>query len=236
MANEFTHTEQNYIKAIYHLSKKEGTTAYTQEVAAAMSTSSASATDMIKKLTEKGLLAYVPYRGAKLNKKGEKTALSIIRRHRLWELFLTKVLKFKWDEVHPMAEELEHVSSDLLLQRIDKYLSHPKFDPHGDPIPDMNGKLSETSNCALSNLNINQSGVISGVNKHSPDFLRYLDQNGLVLSSRIKIIAFHSFDKSMDLVINGKKTLHISYQVASNILVKEKPNTDKSFKNNTSVS
>ena len=236
MANEFTHTEQNYIKAIYHLSKKEGTTAYTQDVAAALSTSSASATDMIKKLSEKGLLTYVPYRGAKLNKKGEKTALTIIRRHRLWELFLTEVLKFKWDEVHAMAEELEHVSSDLLLQRIDKHLSHPKFDPHGDPIPDMNGKLSETGFSVLANLCTGQSGVISGVNKHSAEFLKYLELNGLILNSTIKIIVLHPFDKSMDLLINGKKNLHISHQVAVNILVKEKATSEKSTKNKSNPS
>lgn len=228
MASEYTHTEQNYIKAIYHLSNSESDTAYTQELATAMSTSSASASDMIKKLSDKGLLSYVPYRGAKLNKKGEKTALTIIRRHRLWELFLTEVLKFKWDEVHAIADELEHINSELLLQRIDKFLSHPKFDPHGDPIPDSNGKIAETKFTALSSLAPLQTGIVSGVSNHTADFLNYLDKTGLVLNSNIKVLTCHAFDNSMDIILNNKKNIHISHQVASNILVKQKTTTDKS--------
>ena len=222
MPNEFTHTEQNYIKAIYHLSNNQNELAYTQEVASAMSTTAASASDMIKKLSEKGLLSYKPYHGARLNKKGEKTALSIIRRHRLWELFLTEVLDFKWEEVHAVAEELEHVSSDLLLQRIDKFLSHPKFDPHGDPIPDINGKFTETNFNSLSSIAIQQAGIIAGVNNHSADYLIYLEKTGLVLGSTVKVIHLNSFDNSMDVLLNGKKNIHISQQVALNLLVKLK--------------
>jgi DtxR family Mn-dependent transcriptional regulator len=219
MSKGFSHTEQNYIKAIYHLSKDAGGTAYTQELASAMSTTPASASDMIRKLSEKGLVSHVPYRGARLNKKGEKTALYIIRRHRLWELFLTEVLKFKWDEVHAMAEELEHVSSDLLLERIDEYLDHPRFDPHGDPIPDAQGKIAETNFTRLSLLEKNQSGKISGVQEHSTEFLKYLAEAGLVLGAKVRIINRYDFDKSFDVLINGEKQLHISSQVAGNILI-----------------
>jgi DtxR family transcriptional regulator, Mn-dependent transcriptional regulator len=221
MINEYSHTEQNYIKAIYHLSRSDDGTAYTQELATAMSTTAASASDMIRKLSEKGLLSHVPYRGAKLNKRGEKTALHIIRRHRLWELFLTEVLKFRWDEVHAMAEELEHVSSDLLLERIDEYLKHPRFDPHGDPIPDANGRITETNYTRLALLDKNQSGIISGVEEHSTEFLKYLDETGMVLGCQLKIINKYAFDKSLDVLINGKKQLHISSQVAMNILLKK---------------
>jgi DtxR family transcriptional regulator, Mn-dependent transcriptional regulator len=217
--NEYSHTEQNYIKAIYHLSRNEDGTAYTQELASAMSTTAASASDMVKKLSEKGLVSHIPYRGAKLNKRGEKTALHIIRRHRLWELFLTKVLKFKWDEVHPIAEELEHVSSDILFARIDEYLNYPGFDPHGDPIPDAHGKIAETNFTLLGLLSKNQSGIISGVRDHGAEFLRYLDEAGMILGAQLKIVTKYEFDKSMDVLINGKKSLHISNQVAMNLLI-----------------
>jgi DtxR family transcriptional regulator, Mn-dependent transcriptional regulator len=219
MTEQYTHTEQNYIKIIYHLTQADDGTAYTQKVADAMSTSPASATDMIKKLSDKGLVAYVPYRGAKLNKKGERTALHIIRRHRLWELFLTEVLKFKWDEVHPMAEELEHVSSDLLLSRIDKFLNYPKFDPHGDPIPDAEGRIAQTNYIRLAELIKNQSGTIAGVEEHSPEFLKYLEETGLTLSSTIKVINKHSFDGSIDIIINNKKQVHVSSVVTNNLLI-----------------
>ncbi|MEP7265860.1 MAG: metal-dependent transcriptional regulator [Bacteroidota bacterium] len=221
LPNEYSHTEQNYIKAIYHLSRNEDGTAYTQQLASALSTTPASASDMVKKLSEKGLVSHIPYRGAKLNKRGEKTALYIIRRHRLWELFLTEVLKFRWDEVHPMAEELEHVSSDLLLDRIDKYLNYPRFDPHGDPIPDAQGKITETNFTRLGTLDKNQSGTISGVEEHSAEFLQYLQEAGMVLGCQIKIVNRYDFDKSFDVLINGKKSLHISSQVAMNILIKK---------------
>ncbi len=217
--DNFTHTEQNYIKAIYHLSRNEDGTAYTQQLATAMSTTPASASDMVKKLSEKGLVSHVPYRGARLNKKGEKTALYIIRRHRLWELFLTEVLKFRWDEVHAMAEELEHVSSDLLLERMDEFLNFPRFDPHGDPIPDAQGKIIETNFIRLALLPEFESGIISGVQEHSTDFLKYLEKTGLILGAKIKIESRYDFDKSLDVTINNSIPLHISHQVASNILV-----------------
>lgn len=219
MPKGFSHTEQNYIKAIYHLSRNEEGTAYTQQLASAMSTTPASTTDMIKKLSEKGLVSHVPYRGVKLNKKGEKTALYIIRRHRLWELFLSEVLKFKWDEVHAMAEELEHVSSDLLLDRIDEYLNHPRFDPHGDPIPDAQGKIAETNFTCLADLAKNQSGKIAAVQEHSTEFLQYLADAGLVLGAKVKIVTRYDFDHSFDIILNGEKQFHISNKVAANILI-----------------
>ena len=219
MPKGFSHTEQNYLKAIYHLSQNEDGTAYTQQLASAMSTTPASASDMVKKLSEKGLVSHVPYRGAKLNRKGEKTALYIIRRHRLWELFLTEVLKFKWDEVHAMAEELEHVSSDLLLDRIDEYLDHPRFDPHGDPIPDAQGKIAENNFSSLALLEKNQSGKVAGVQEHSTEFLKYLAEAGLVLGAKVKVVTRYDFDNSFDIIINGEKQMHISNQVATNILI-----------------
>jgi DtxR family transcriptional regulator, Mn-dependent transcriptional regulator len=220
MTENYSHTEQNYIKAIYHLSRNQEGTAYTQELATALATTPASVTDMVKKLSEKGILSYVPYRGARLSRRGEKTALGIIRRHRLWELFLHRVLKFKWDEVHAMAEELEHVSSDSLLNRIDEYLSYPKFDPHGDPIPDANGKLSETNFTRLSDQSKNQTSVIAAVSEHSPEFLKYLDETGLTLGSHLKVLKKYSFDNSVEIMLNGKKQLHISGSVAEKIYIK----------------
>jgi DtxR family transcriptional regulator, Mn-dependent transcriptional regulator len=219
MAQEnYTHTEQNYIKAIYHLSQETDGTAYTQELAAAMSTTPASASDMVRKLSEKGLVSHIPYRGAKLNRKGEKAAMNIIRRHRLWELFLTEVLKFRWDEVHAMAEELEHVSSDLLLERIDEYLNYPRFDPHGDPIPDAQGRIAPLSSILLANLDTGTRTQIVAVRERSADLLKYLEKSGLILGTSITIVQRYDFDKSMDILINEKKQMHISNEVALNIL------------------
>lgn len=134
-------TEENYIKAIYKLCEKSADAVSTNAIAEKMHTKAASVSDMLKKLSKKKLINYRKYQGVTLTAKGEKLALAIVRKHRLWELFLVQKLNFKWDEVHDIAEQLEHIQSDELVKRIDKFLDHPKFDPHGDPIPDVNGKL-----------------------------------------------------------------------------------------------
>jgi DtxR family transcriptional regulator, Mn-dependent transcriptional regulator len=142
---KYTVSEENYIKAIFHL-QKETAQVSTMELAGALKTKPASITDMMKKLKLKKLLNYKPYYGFRLSAEGNRVALGIIRRHRLWEFFLAEKLKFKWDEVHEIAEQLEHVGSKKLTDKLDAYLGHPKFDPHGDPIPDKFGNMSHEKN------------------------------------------------------------------------------------------
>jgi DtxR family transcriptional regulator, Mn-dependent transcriptional regulator len=215
-----TSTEENYLKAIYHLSTGNQNSVLTSAIAGSLSTSSASVTDMIKKLSDKNMVEYERYRGVRITRKGEKVALSIIRRHRLWEVFLMDKLKFKWDEVHDLAEELEHVSSDEMTRRLDAYLGFPKFDPHGDPIPDTNGKVHTNGQVLLSEINKKGKYILSGVNDHSPSFLQYLEKKGLVPGSVFSIVEMDEFDSSMQIVFSNKKSIFISKEVSKNLLVR----------------
>lgn len=216
-----TQTEENYLKAIYHLSGTTDQPVNTSSIAGSMSTTPASVTDMLKRLADKGLIVYERYRGVRFTGPGEKVALQIIRKHRLWEVFLTDVLKFKWDEVHTMAEELEHVSSDELIQRLDAFLGHPEVDPHGDPIPDRKGIIAEKNTVTLSSGKESEKFIITGVNDDQPDFLRYLEKSGLTPGITVRITEIQLYDKSMDILINEKSALHISNEVAKNLLVKK---------------
>ena len=211
-------TEENYLKAIYKLLENE-TVVTTNAIAEKMNTKAASVTDMLKKLSDKKLINYQKYQGVSLTAKGEKVALMIIRKHRLWEMFLVEKLSFKWDEVHDVAEQLEHIDSDKLIAQIDKFLNYPKFDPHGDPIPDANGKFQLQKSVPLSSLKLNEHCIMTGVVDHSSAFLQYLDKSGIVLGNDIKIKEVIAFDKSLHIAVNKKNTLFISNEVAKNILV-----------------
>lgn len=212
-------TEENYIKAIYKLIEKSGMTVSTNAISEKMNTKAASVTDMLKKLYAKQLINYQKYKGVTLTRKGEKLALTIIRKHRLWEMFLVEKLDFKWDEVHDVAEQLEHVKSDKLIEQIDKFLNYPKSDPHGDPIPDAKGNLNLTKSQLLSEIKKNDNCIMTGVVDHSPAFLQHLDRLGLTLGNEIKITKIIEFDHSLEITINNKNNLFISNDVAKNILV-----------------
>ncbi len=212
-------TEENYIKAIYKLLEANGDTVSTNAISEKMNIKAASVTDMLKRLFIKKLINYQRYKGVTLTPKGEKLALNIIRKHRLWEMFLVEKLNFKWDEVHDIAEQLEHIDSDKLIEQIDKFLNYPKFDPHGDPIPDAKGKLSFPKSQLLSTFNKNDICVMTGVVDHSPAFLQYLDKSGISLGNEFKIKDVISFDRSLQVTINKKNTVFISNDVAKNILV-----------------
>lgn len=211
-------TEENYLKAIFKLIEQSGDVVTTNAIAEKINTKAASVTDMLKKLADKKLIHYQKYQGVSLTKKGEKVALMIIRKHRLWEMFLVEQLDFKWDEVHDIAEQLEHVNSDKLIEQIDKFLNYPKVDPHGDPIPDINGKIQIQKSYPLSKFKKNDSCVMTGVIDHSPSFLQYLDKSGITLGNEIKIKDLIEFDRSLQIIVN-KRTLFISNDVAKNILV-----------------
>src|ERR1043165_876273 len=187
-------TEENYLKAIYKLIEQQGEAVSTNSIAERMSTKAASVTDMLRKLADKKLINYQKYQGVTLTAKGEKVALNIIRKHRLWEMFLLEKLDFKWDEVHDVAEQLEHINSDKLIAQIDKFLNYPKTDPHGDPIPDANGKIQVPKSKMLSSFRKNDNLVMTGVVDHSASFLQYLDRSGLALGNEIKIKEVTAFD------------------------------------------
>jgi len=214
-----SYTEENYLKVIYHLSNLTTGTVQTNAIADKIQTRPASVTDMMKKLAEKQLINYVKYQGVSLTEKGKATAVNIVRKHRLWELFLVKTLNFKWDEVHEIAEELEHVNSQLLIERLDEYLGYPKSDPHGDPIPDKNGNFDSPALIKLSKLKPAEKGIVVGVSEHSSSFLKYLDKIKLTLGTSVEMIEVIEFDGSVDLFIEDTRK-NVSREVASHILMR----------------
>ncbi len=215
-----TRSEENYLKTIFHLGGGDAKSITTNAIAEQMETKPSSVTDMAKKLSEKGLVDYVRYQGVSLTKTGVKTALSIIRKHRLWEVFLVEKLDFSWDEVHEVAEQLEHIKSEKLIDKIDELLDFPKHDPHGDPIPTKDGKFHEREEKLLSEMPINSQGVCVGVKDSSVPFLKFLDKNKIALGNTIKVVDKEDFDHSLHILMDGKE-LRISHQIASNLYVKK---------------
>jgi DtxR family Mn-dependent transcriptional regulator len=212
-------TEENYLKAIYILSM-EGA-ASTNAIAERLQTKASSVTDMAKKLSEKNLVHYQKYQGIQLKPAGLSIALKVIRKHRLWEVFLVDTLNFKWDEVHDIAEQLEHINSIELTKRLDAFLSFPKFDPHGDPIPDADGKITERNTSKLlSELTVKDAGIIVGVKNSDTSFLQYLESQQLILGTPIELVQYFDFDRSM--VISTKdRNLTLSHQVSKNLIIKQ---------------
>ncbi|MSP68892.1 MAG: metal-dependent transcriptional regulator [Bacteroidetes bacterium] len=214
-----TLSEENYLKAIWKLVENSGVAVSTNEIAASVQTSPASVTDMLKKLADKKLISYQRYRGVTLSAKGRSVAIEVVRKHRLWEVFLVQQLGFKWDEVHDIAEQLEHIRSNELTEKLDKYLGFPKTDPHGDPIPDKTGKISELHQIPLSKLEKGKKGIMTGVADHSTQFLQLLDKHGIHLGDSIEIKETTAYDLSIAIAVNKKKTIHISNSVSKNIMV-----------------
>ena len=214
-----TRSEENYIKTIFHLGRKGTQEVATNAIAELMETKPSSVTDMIKRLSEKDLVNYKRYQGVSLTALGNKTALGIIRKHRLWEVFLVEKLDFSWDVVHEVAEQLEHIKSDKLIDSLDRLLAFPKFDPHGDPIPDKNGRFKERDRELLSEVPINTGGVCVGVKDSSATFLKFLDKNGIALGNQIKVMEIEEFDGSLNIEIDGRK-MQISHVIASNLYIK----------------
>jgi DtxR family Mn-dependent transcriptional regulator len=210
-------TEENYLKAIFKLSDG-GAMVSTTQLAKDLSTTPASVTDMLKRLSEKALVEYLPYHGVKLMPKGESVALGIVRKHRLWELFLVNVLNFTWDNVHDTAEQLEHVDSPLLIDKIDEFMGYPKFDPHGDPIPSKEGKIEHMNAVPLAECSTGETVSVVGVSEHASDFLKYLDKVGIRLGINIMIEDQIDFDKSIILKIE-RNTIMLSGEFAKQIKV-----------------
>jgi DtxR family Mn-dependent transcriptional regulator len=210
-------TEENYLKAIYHLSQSGDKSVLTTELAEAMNTKPASVTDMVKKLSTKKLITYEKYYGVTITKQGVSNAVTMVRKHRLWETFLVQKLKFDWDQVHEVAEQLEHIQSPLLIEKLDEFLGYPNADPHGHPIPDKNGKVQLDKQVPLCEMTSTQS-VVKSV-KDSSSFLQYLDKIGVYIGAKISILNKTEFDGSVEILIDGKKKAFISKEASQNILV-----------------
>ena len=217
MALNYTSSEENYLKAIFHLQGEEDTVT-TNVLADKLQTKPASVTDMMKKLNAKKLLHYKPYYGFSLSPEGKRIALSVIRRHRLWEFFLAEKLKFGWNEVHELAEELEHVSSKQLIDRLDQYLGFPQFDPHGDPIPDSKGKIKNMSRIALAQLPLHQQAEVCQVTNQSEEMLELLQHKHIGIGTKLEVKKHFEFDHSVEIKIRTI-TVTISEQLAKNIFV-----------------
>jgi DtxR family Mn-dependent transcriptional regulator len=214
-----TFSEENYLKTIYHLISISNAEVSTNAIAEMIETKASSVTDMLKKLAEKDLVNYVKYQGVSLTENGKLAAKMIVRKHRLWEVFLVEKLDFSWDEVHDIAEQLEHIKSEKLINKLDKFLGNPTKDPHGDPIPDAKGNIIIIEKMLLSELTQNQVGICVGVKDSSADFLKYLDKNEIALGSKIEILTKEEFDLSLKIKVSEREMM-ISNKIASNLFVK----------------
>ena len=213
----YSTSEENYIKAIYHL--QTGGSVTTNELAAALETRPASVTDMMKKLRSKKLVHYEAYKGFRLTSDGKKLALLIVRRHRLWEFFLAEKLKFSWDEVHVVAEDLEHVSSKKLIDKLDEFLGFPRYDPHGDPIPDANGKIEAGKRVCLADLPLNKPAIVCYVSDQSSEMLELLSHKKIGIGTKLEVKKKFSFDRSLEIKLRQQSATTISGDLAKNIFV-----------------
>lgn len=216
-----SYTEENYLKTIYHLSEGGLKAVLTNEMAASLNTKAATVTDMIKKLSSKELIEYEKYYGVNITKKGKQLALSIVRKHRLWETFLVQKLNFQWDQVHDVAEQLEHIKSSLLIEKLDEFLGHPTADPHGHPIPDKNGRIKQEKQLVLKDAVISKPFYVCAVRNGSPPFLQYLSKIGVQIGAKILVRERIEFDGSLEVSIKDNNPQLISREAAENILVKE---------------
>lgn len=214
----YTLAEENYLKTIFHLEQEHKKEVSTNAIAETMNTKASSATDMVQKLADKGLVNYRKYKGARLSKEGEKAAIRVVRKHRLWEVFLVEKLNFQWDEVHHIAEQLEHIESDELINRLDKFLGHPDYDPHGDPIPDKNGNIKSAEKKLLSELQKGNKGQLVGVRETSTQFLQFLDKRNIAIGAEIKVLGREFFDGSMVIQVK-REQFFISKKIADNLYI-----------------
>ncbi len=214
-----THAEENYLKAIFKIAEREGKAVQTNAIAGVMSTAAASVTDMLKRLAEKQLISYEKYKGVQLTESGHRLATVLIRKHRLWETFLVKKLGFAWDQVHDLAEQLEHIQGDALTARLDQFLGYPRFDPHGDPIPDAEGRWEHLDQVSVAEMTPGSRCRLTNVADDSAVFLQYLNQIGLGLGSEIELLERFPYDNSARVRIDGAETV-LSEKVCAHLFVK----------------
>ncbi len=213
-------TEENYLKALFHLTcETEGQTeAGTNELADYLEVKPASANDMLKKLKEKEYVSYEKYGKITLTKKGKDIAVEIVRKHRLWETFLYEKMSFTWDEVHEVAEQLEHIKSQKLVEQLERFLDFPEIDPHGDPIPNSKGEIKKIVRKSLSEVGVGRVCKLVAVKDGSVAFLQYVSQLGLGLNSKIRVINRQEFDGSMEIEINNQR-FTVSQKFGNNLFV-----------------
>ncbi len=217
-----TSTEEDYIKAIFSIAQGTANRMVgTNDIAREMDTSAASVSDMLKKLNSKELVIYEKYKGVRLSPNGTERAMFLLRKHRLWESFLVNKLGFAWDEVHDIAEQLEHVKSNELVNKLDAFLGYPKFDPHGDPIPDSNGTITLRNQVLLNTLEIGDEGTLIGVKMHNKDFLAHLNGLDLNIGTSIKVTECFPFDNSLKIMVNGKSEAYVTEIISKNIYLKK---------------
>jgi DtxR family Mn-dependent transcriptional regulator len=219
MENSLSLTEENYIKAIFQIGTTPESNVSTNALADSLQTKPATVSDMIKKLSHKKLIFYEKYKGVTLSASGAKEALKIIRKHRLWEAFLVNHLNFKWDQVHEIAEQLEHIKSSELVNRLDDFLGNPTIDPHGDPIPDANGQVQLGPSKLLSEMTSYENGIIVGVKNEDPLLLQHLDKINIRLGLHIEVTEVNDFDQSMQVKLADLGTLFLSEKITSQILI-----------------
>ncbi len=213
-----THSEENYLKAIFHLSLETDEDISTNAIALKINSQPSSVTEMLKKMSDKSMISYQKYKGVSLTEVGQKTALKIVRKHRLWEVFLFDKLNFSWDEVHEIAEQLEHIHSDKLTQELDRFLDYPQHDPHGDPIPNRAGFIQYSEKILLATLQVGETARFVGVKDSSAVFLQYLDKRNIALGDLLTISFIEAFDQSMHVLINDSNHI-LSKQTINNIYV-----------------
>ncbi|MHA4810884.1 metal-dependent transcriptional regulator [Flavitalea flava] len=212
-------SEENYLKAIYHIGNQGPDKVSPTAIAEALGNNPASVIDMLKRLTEKNLIQYDKSKGARLTGDGQKAALSIVRNHRLWETFLHDKLGYHWDEVHEMAEQLEHIRHPDLADRLEKFLGFPEYDPHGDPIPGSNGKIPVNKSKPLTEIEKGHKVKITKVSDHSTSFLQYLHKQQIGLLDTITVKEIQDFDRSMVIESKTKKKIYLSAEAAGKIWV-----------------
>lgn len=214
-----TQSEENYLKAIYSIGLHTKKSVNTNNIAEKLNTKASSVTDMIKKLSEKKLVDYQKYKGTSLTSEGKKIAVKIVRKHRLWEVFLVKKLNFNWDEVHDIAEQLEHIDSPELIEKLDSYLNFPTKDPHGDPIPDASGKIRLENGILLNTAKLNVLYKISCVKDNSSTLLQFLDKHSINIDSELTVLEKFDFDDSMTVKLSNGNLLTLSKKVCANVFV-----------------
>ena len=226
-----TNTVENYLKSIFHLSANQTDQVTTDRplpplvptthIAEHLGVKSSTVTDMIRKLEERQLVSYTKYQGVTLTTRGKALALDIVRKHRLWEVFLVDKLGFKWDEVHDIAEQLEHVQSEALVNRLDDFLDNPTQDPHGDPIPDRDGSIKKLRQQLLSTLRENDEATIARITEDEPSLLHFLEKQGLQLNTSFRVSEVIDFDRSVVLEV-ADRSVSLSHKMASHIYVVKK--------------
>jgi len=223
MKSEFTITEENYIKAIYTLTYeiKPNNKIGTKDIATVLKVQPATVTDMLKKLKKKKIINYKKYGEIQLTNAGILYAKQLLRKHRLWETFLYEKLHFNWDELHEIAEQLEHIQSDELIDKLEKFLQYPQYDPHGEPIPDANGKVPSLPDTILSSIKAKKWYTVVAVKDTSPEFLKYLQQISIHIGTKVKLIEKIPYDNSLKIAFSNNKQIIISGKIADNILVTE---------------